>query len=690
MSATDDLRVLVLIAGRSLLRHRGKTLLVGGMLAFGTFLLVLGTALLGSVERAMEKSVTGSLVGNLQVYAADAKDQLAFYGPAAGGQQDLGVIPDFPRTLEAISTIPHVVAVVPMGRDLASAVGGNELDELLGELREAVNAGDPRRVQPLVARVRQVAKLMADQYEKRLRVARDPAADRQALAIVERAGSDELWRSFEADPLAVLDFLDQKLAPLEADAQRIYLPYVGTDLGAFAKHFEGFEIVDGEMVPEGERGFLFAKEFYEQFAKNKVARELDLLEKARRVDGKRIADDGTLQAKAKRIRRLQRRVAYELDPVAAQEVAAALRAHLGREGGLAELLDAFLTVDDDNLLERRRLFYELIAPRIRLYKVNVGEELTVRAMSKSGYVTALSLKVYGTFRFRGLEDSMIASRYSLVDLMSFRDLYGLMTPEKRKELDAIRAEAGVREVSREDAEAALFGGDEALVAEAAPGGAEVPEKVEVERARPEAAFTAEDLVHGVVPNAAVVLDDPAATAEVRDEIRRRSQAQGLGIQVVEWRDAAGIVGQFILVLRAVLTIAIAIIFGVALVIINNSMIMATMDRVQEIGTMRAIGAQRDFVLRMFLLETLLLGAVAGALGAGGASLLLAVLGATGIPAPNEVFVFLFGGPALHPAVSATSLALGLLAVVLVSLGSTLYPARLATRIEPVVAMQRRE
>ena len=58
-----------------------------------------------------------------------------------------------------------------------------------------------------------------------------------------------------------------------------------------------------------------------------------------------------------------------------------------------------------------------------------------------------------------------------------------------------------------------------------------------------------------------------------------------------------------------------IIFVVALVIINNAMMMATLQRVREIGTMRAIGAQRGFVLGMVLLETVVLGLVFGAAGA---------------------------------------------------------------------------
>jgi len=105
--------------------------------------------------------------------------------------------------------------------------------------------------------------------------------------------------------------------------------------------------------------------------------------------------------------------------------------------------------------------------------------------------------------------------------------------------------------------------------------------------------------------------------------------------------------------------------------------------------MRAIGAPRRFVVTMFLAETLTLGLVAGAVGALGAAGLVVVLGIQGIPAPHDVLVFLFGGPKLHPTFSSGHLAVGLAAVLTVSLASTLYPARIAARVRPIVAMQPR-
>src|SRR5207247_8075313 len=116
-------------------------------------------------------------------------------------------------------------------------------------------------------------------------------------------------------------------------------------------------------------------------------------------------------------------------------------------------------------------------------------------------------------------------------------------------------------------------------------------------------------------------------------------------------------------------------------------LMAMMDRVAEIGTLRAIGAQRGIILRMFLLEMLVLAIFAGAAGALGSAGVIAYLGRVGIPAASDVMLFFFSGPRLYPTMGVQHLVVGVLSVVVVSLLSTLQPARMATRVQPVVAMQ---
>ena len=89
---------------------------------------------------------------------------------------------------------------------------------------------------------------------------------------------------------------------------------------------------------------------------------------------------------------------------------------------------------------------------------------------------------------------------------------------------------------------------------------------------------------------------------------------------------------------------------------------------------------------MVLVETLALGVVFGALGAGLGSAVVTWLGHVGIPAQNDQLYFFFSGPRLLPHVSVGNVVAAFLAVLAVSAISTLYPAIVATRVSPVKAM----
>src|SRR5207248_1372892 len=99
----------------------------------------------------------------------------------------------------------------------------------------------------------------------------------------------------DKDPLESLEFLENRIASQAADADLLFLNYVGTDFDAFQKSFDRMKIVEGTMVPPGKRGFLFAKNVYEEQLKLKTARRLDKLREGTESQGETIAKDPDLQ-----------------------------------------------------------------------------------------------------------------------------------------------------------------------------------------------------------------------------------------------------------------------------------------------------------------------------------------------------------------------------------------------------------
>src|SRR5215467_7971477 len=703
------LRILIRIALRNLFATK-LNLIIGGIILVGTLLVVVGGALLDSMDQSMSRSIIGSGAGNIQVYSAKSKDPLALYG-AMGSEPDLSAIDDFSKVKSALESIPNVKTVVPMGINAALITSGNTVDVALEKLRGLVRQrqqgnSDPNLEAKLKSQkeyVRQILRVLQSDMKKRSVLVSDKAIEPENVAALERASSNEFWESFDRDPLDALEFLENRIAPQASDADLIYLRYMGTDLDDFQRSFDRLKIVDGQAVPTGRRGFLFAKFFYENQLKLKAAKRLDKIKKTVIDQGKRIfprvkkSEPSEAQQLLKDNQAQTQEIILQLDRIKSEIAVRRLQQELGsQETDLDALLKHFFDMNDDNFSRRFTFFYDQLAPLLELYRIRVGDVLTIKAFTRSGYVQSVNVPVYGTFQFKGMEDAALAGNLNLMDLVSFRDLYGYLSADKIEEVNNLKKLAGAEAIDRSRAEEELFGTARKVVAEATPGlideGKESNASLRALRREEllRRVYSKDEMDNGVMLNAAVILKDPAKIKQTMKEIESLSEREKLNLKVVSWQTAAGLIGQFVSLAKLALYIAVFIIFIVALVIINNAMMMATMQRVHEIGTMRAIGAQRSFVLGLVLTEIIVLGLVFGATGAAIGTGVVKWLGRVGIAAPNDWFYFFFSGPRLHPWLTAANLIAAFVIVLLVSAISTLYPAFLATRVAPVRAMQAEE
>src|SRR5215813_1929139 len=671
------LRILIRIALRNLFATK-LNLIIGGIILVGTLLVVVGGALLDSMDQSMSRSIIGSVAGNIQVYSAKSKDELALYG-AMGSEADLAAIDDFSKLKAALEMVPNVKTVVPMGINAALITSGNTVDIALEKMRDLVR-------------------------QKREVLVTAKAIEPENLAALDRAASNAFWNGFDRDPLNSLEFLENKIAPQSSDADLIYLRYMGTDLDEFQKSFDRIEIVDGRAVPSGHRGFLFAKFFYENQLKLKAARRLDRIKKTVVDQGKLIVTStgrGGQPSEAEHLLKQNQaqtqEIILQLDKIKSEQAIERLQRELGStEKDLDTLLKHFFDMNDQNFTRRFNFFYEQLAPLLELYRIRVGDVLTIKAFTRSGYVQSVNVPVYGTFQFKGMEDAALAGSLNLMDLVSFRDLFGYLSADKIEEVNTLKKLAGAEAIDRSRAEEELFGTARKVVAEATPGlideGKESNASLRALRREEllRRVYSKDEMDNGVMLSAAVILKDPAKIKQTMKEIESLSEREKFNLKVVSWQTAAGLIGQFVSLAKLALYIAVFIIFIVALVIINNAMMMATMQRVHEIGTMRAIGAQRSFVLGLVLTEIIVLGLVFGATGAAIGTGVVKWLGRVGIAAPNDWFYFFFSGPRLHPWLTAANLIAAFVIVLLVSAISTLYPGFLATRVAPVRAMQAEE
>ena len=757
---------------------------VGLVLLFGACLLVIGGSVFSTLDDALSKSIIGSITGHLQVYGARSKDPLEIYGKVDGTDSNLLPLEDFKSLKAKLLAIPNVKRVVPMGATTSMLSSGNTVDVTLEKLRALVREQRGEHPLPaeqyelrkksLVDHVRNMVTVITKDLERAKELSDDPLEPREK-EVLALAASDDFWNGFDQDPFGHLETLENGLAPLVTDADLLFIRYLGTDLDVYQDSFDRMTIVEGGRVPTGHRGILLPRFFMEEYLKLKNARRLDKIRDARAA-GRTLSDpdDKELARWVRENQAQTREIVLQLDGLATADAVKKLQAELKSDKtDLAALLTDLFTVDESNFDARYRFFYEQLAPMLSLYRAKVGDELTLRSFGNSGSVQTAVVKVYGVFELSGLEKSPLAGSNGLIDLVTFRELYGFLTDEKKAELAKLKAETGAREVSRENAEADLFGADAEVVQNVeatAINDALSNQGVKVERMKD--TFDPNEIDDGVVMHAAVLLEDgspleqlrarqaieavldaeapapdaqqvaavkalldsgklpfalsaalgpvvsqeearlkgehpqvvdtllaaqaawkaekPSLDPQVSQTIRSFLESARPKTWVVGWSSAAGFLGKFIDFFRLMLVLIVVAFAFFALIVVTIGMTIATLQRTPTIGTMRAIGAQRTFVVGMVLVETVMLALTFGLIGAGVGALVVKWLHDRGIPAVRDELYFFFSGPVLRPELSASGMVLSVVVTLMISVLAILFPLVMATRVSPITAMQSSE
>lgn len=175
----------------------------------------------------------------------------------------------------------------------------------------------------------------------------------------------------------------------------------------------------------------------------------------------------------------------------------------------------------------------------------------------------------------------------------------------------------------------------------------------------------------------VKVKDLEDVVRVKEEINRRVNSKDERVNVFEMKRVLDTITQAFNQINLFLMAIASVSLLVAGVSILNIMLMSTIERTKEIGIMRAIGASRTAVLKIFLLEALMLGVIGSLVGA-----VLSVAAGYGIN-----YLVLRETRFVFQLTTIGYVVLGFLVGVGTSIVSGLYPAWKASRLEPIEALR---
>ena len=163
---------------------------------------------------------------------------------------------------------------------------------------------------------------------------------------------------------------------------------------------------------------------------------------------------------------------------------------------------------------------------------------------------------------------------------------------------------------------------------------------------------------------------------------------GLNVRAMDWKAAAYSYSGTVEGIGFIFNLLIIILAIVVFIIIMNTMVVSVIERTSEIGTMRAIGAEKKFVKRLFNSEAIILTSLSSIGGIIFAFIVMIIFNACNIAITNSIAKMILGGGLLHfsptPKIIISTIVIALVGSII----ANRYPVRSALKITPIKALSK--
>lgn len=342
---------------------------------------------------------------------------------------------------------------------------------------------------------------------------------------------------------------------------------------------------------------------------------------------------------------------------------------------LYDLMDYWLLPENEELNESQLPTED----RDNYKELELRKDVVFMGISTSNSALDVKVPVKGIMKYKAL--NQLWGNYSLVDIESFREAHNYVTGQD----SLIKLSPEDESLLSTESMDALFSFDSIMLNLTVTEENLSYEMIQEEMIKEDNHYV---LDTGSFNMIFVRLKEGVAQKEAINRLNGLFRENNIAIRAISWADAMGTVGSMAGLIKASLNIFIIFIFIVASIVIMNTLTMAAVERIPELGMMRAVGARKGFLRRMFISETVLISAFFGGIGILSGIGIIHLIKQANITTTNELLQMIYGGNKLYPVISLYDLLFGIIELFFVTFLSVIYPLKLVGKIVPLDAIAR--
>lgn len=107
------MRIAFVIAARNLLRHKGKSFVIGAILFVGALIMTLGNAVISGMNRGLSENIVERFTGHIVVISDTQENPNILFTPMG---KDIALIKNFEKTRAVLAAAPYIQNYLPAAR----------------------------------------------------------------------------------------------------------------------------------------------------------------------------------------------------------------------------------------------------------------------------------------------------------------------------------------------------------------------------------------------------------------------------------------------------------------------------------------------------------------------------------------------------------------------------------------------